>query len=76
MQPHIDRYDTVFEIQTPSGEIRYVHEKPFAEWTVEDPGELREISPILRRCREKEVQLDQGQPILGNWEHVSSTLER
>ncbi|KAF1841296.1 uncharacterized protein K460DRAFT_369338 [Cucurbitaria berberidis CBS 394.84] len=75
MRAHIDRYGTIFKIQTPFEESRYVHEKPFTEFVWEDPDELRGIGPLLQRCREKEIQLVQGQPFLSGWDTVSSNLE-
>jgi hypothetical protein len=74
MKAHIDRYGTIFKIQTTEEETRYVHEKPFAERTWEEPSELFAI-PLLRRCREKEIKYPQGQPFLDWWEHVSSQHE-
>jgi hypothetical protein len=75
MRDHIDRYGTIFEIQTPREERRYVHEKPFAEHIWEEPTALQDISLLLRSCREKEFQLPQGQLIISGWRRVSSDRE-
>jgi hypothetical protein len=57
--------------------MRYVHETPFtrARYTWDEPDELRGMTRILRRCKDKELQFPLGQPYLSSWEHVYVDVE-
>jgi hypothetical protein len=77
MREHLEQYGRIFKIERPDGETRYVHEKPFAERTWDEPSVYAShaMSSVLRRCREKEIEVPQGQLFLAEWYHVSSEAE-
>jgi hypothetical protein len=67
MRDHLEQYGAIFKMQWFDGKRRYVHEKPFEQWTSNDPKELRAISSLLFLCREKEIKFPEGQPFLHKW---------
>jgi hypothetical protein len=75
MRDHLEQYGAIFKIERVDGENRYVHEKPFEQWTWTEPKELCRIRSLLSRCREKEIEFPEGQPFLYGWDHVSSERE-
>jgi hypothetical protein len=76
MRAHIERYGMIHRVQDHSGEVRYVHEKPFAKFVWDEPDELREMAHLLHRCRDKELVFLQGQPFLPSWEGVYVDYDR
>lgn len=76
MRAHIIEHGPIFKVRTTGEEERFVHEKPFTRYTWDEPTELREISHVLRRCREESLQFPQGLPFLSTWDRVSPTVER
>jgi hypothetical protein len=77
MKAHIQQCGRILKVQDRQSGMRYVHEKPFTRtrYTWDEPDELRGMTRILRRCKDKELQFPFGQPYLSSWEHVYVDVE-
>jgi len=74
MRDHLNRYGRILKLEEGGGKVRYVHERPFpgySPWS-HHAAELAAINDLLRRCRDKEIQLVPLQPFLSHWIEVSS----